>query len=177
MRYEGKSFIDSAVYIIINRLHQLINYNKNKQNMRSSARELPHYVNLERKQANGGNSFKLVIAGTVALTAAALCILQINVSPSPQFMQFYGDAVHEEKQIAFMQFLAKYGKTYASKSDMGSRFEIFSANFDKIKAHNSQEDAYKMGVNQFSDMTFQEMNSFYANNGLSKKPTPKKNRL
>ena len=85
--------------------------------------------------------------------------------------------MHEEKQIAFMQFLAKYGKTYASKSDMGSRFEIFSANFDKIKAHNSQEDAYKMGVNQFSDMTFQEMNSFYANNGLSKKPNPKKNRL
>ena len=64
--------------------------------------------------------------------------------------------MHEEKQIAFMQFLAKYGKTYASKSDMGSRLKIFLANFDKIKAHNSQEDAYKMGVNQFSDMTFQE---------------------
>ena len=41
-------------------------------------------------------------------------------------MQFYGDSIHEEKQQAFMHFLAKYGKTYASKSDMGSRFEIFS---------------------------------------------------
>ena len=93
--------------------------------MKTSARELPHYVNLERK-SKGGNAFKIVIAGTVALTAAALCLLKINSSPSPKFMQFYGDAVHQEKQQAFMQFLAKYGKTYTSKSDMGSRFEIFS---------------------------------------------------
>jgi hypothetical protein len=93
--------------------------------MKTSARELPHYVNLERK-SNGKNAFKFVIAGTVALTAAALCILSVNSSPSPKFMQFYGDSVHEEKQQAFMQFLAKYGKTYASKSDLGSRFEIFS---------------------------------------------------
>jgi len=93
--------------------------------MKTSARELPHYVNLERK-SKAGNAFKIVIAGTVALTAAAVCLLQINSSPSPKFMQFYGDSVHQEKQQAFMQFLAKYGKTYASKSDMGSRFEIFS---------------------------------------------------
>lgn len=144
--------------------------------MRSSARELPHYVNLERK-AKGTNTFKIVIAGTVALTAAALCMLQINQNAQPKFMQFYGDSVHEEKQQAFMQFLAKYGKTYASKSDMGSRFEIFSANYDKIQAHNSQSDAFKMGVNQFTDLTVEEMHSLYSNNGLSKKPTPKHNRL
>ena len=114
--------------------------------MKTSARELPHYVNLERK-TRGNNAFKIVIAGTVALTAAALCLLQINSNSSPKFMQFYGDSVHEEKQQAFMQFLAKFGKTYASKSDMGSRFEVFSQNYDRIQAHNSQSDAYKMGVN------------------------------
>ena len=42
--------------------------------MKTSARELPHYVNLERK-TRGNNAFKIVIAGTVALTAAALCLL------------------------------------------------------------------------------------------------------
>jgi len=42
--------------------------------MKTSARELPHYVNLERK-SKGFNAFKIVIAGTVALTAAALCML------------------------------------------------------------------------------------------------------
>lgn len=42
--------------------------------MRSSARDLPHYVNLERK-LKGTNVFKFVIAGTVAITAAALCML------------------------------------------------------------------------------------------------------
>ena len=42
--------------------------------MKTSARELPHYVNLETK-SKGGNAFKIVIAGTVALTAAAICLL------------------------------------------------------------------------------------------------------
>jgi hypothetical protein len=53
-----------------------------------------------------------------------------------------------------VQFIAKYGKTYASKTDMGTRFDIFSENYDIIKQHNSQEnEAYKMGVNQFTDLS------------------------
>ena len=64
------------------------------------------------------------------------------------------DTAFEEKQQAFVQFIAKYGKTYASKTDMGTRFEIFSENYDVIKQHNSQEnEAYKMGVNQFTDLS------------------------
>lgn len=55
-----------------------------------------------------------------------------------------------------MQFLAKYGKTYATKSDIHSRFQIFSANYDRIQEHNEKEDAYKMGINHFSDMTEDE---------------------
>ena len=66
------------------------------------------------------------MAGTVALTAAviaSLCVYQ-NYNPTP--IAFYGTTANSEKQVAFLQFLAKYGKTYATKSDMNSRFEIFS---------------------------------------------------
>jgi len=35
-----------------------------------------------------------------------------------------------------MQFLAKYGRSYASKEDVNHRFETFSKNFDEIGAHN-----------------------------------------
>lgn len=35
-----------------------------------------------------------------------------------------------------MQFLAKYGKTYATKSEINSKFEVFSKNYDAIKEHN-----------------------------------------
>jgi len=55
----------------------------------------PVYFNLERRSKR---SVKLVIAGTVAVTAAAVALLALNHKPAPQFMQFYGDAVHEEKQ-------------------------------------------------------------------------------
>jgi hypothetical protein len=36
-----------------------------------------------------------------------------------------------------MQFLAKYGKMYATKSDLNSRFEVFSQTYDKVKEHNT----------------------------------------
>ena len=32
-------------------------------------------------------------------------------------------------RMAFMQFLARYGRSYASKSDMDERFAIFSGNY------------------------------------------------
>jgi hypothetical protein len=40
--------------------------------------------------------------------------------------------MNSEKQVAFMHFLAKYGKTYGTKSDVNSRFAVFSDNFDRI---------------------------------------------
>lgn len=31
-----------------------------------------------------------------------------------------------------MQFLAKYGKMYGTKTDLNSRYEIFSKTYDKV---------------------------------------------
>jgi hypothetical protein len=49
-----------------------------------------------------------------------------------QSIAFYGDNMQSEKTQAFMQFLAKYGKMYGTKSDLNSRFEIFSSTYEKI---------------------------------------------
>ena len=46
-----------------------------------------------------------------------------------------------------MDFLVKYQRTYASKSDMGSRFNIFAANYDRIKEHNAQNPYVEMEIN------------------------------
>lgn len=85
-------------------------------------------------------------------------------------MAFYGEAAHSPKQLAFMQFLAQYGKTYATKSDMTSRFSIFSENYDRMTAHNSASDKFKMGVNHFFDMTTDEFSALYGTSGLKVKP-------
>jgi len=45
--------------------------------------------------------------------------------------------------------------TYAS-DEAKLRFKIFKENLAKINEHNSQEQSYKVGLNQFSDMTNQE---------------------
>jgi len=55
-----------------------------------------------------------------------------------------------------MQFLSKYGRSYASKEDVNHRFDTFSANYDKINEHNAQSEHLKMAINQFSDLTEEE---------------------
>jgi len=67
-----------------------------------------------------------------------------------------------EKQAAFAQYIAEYGRSYASKDTVEERFNIFSANFDKIMAHNSNENrTFSMGLNEFADMTLEELENRY----------------
>lgn len=75
----------------------------------------------------------LVLVGTVALTATLFLQERSRVDA----LKLYGDSLNDEKTQAFLQFIAKYGKTYATKSDMHSRFTTFSETFDKVQAHNS----------------------------------------
>ena len=57
-----------------------------------------------------------------------------------------------------MQYIAEYGRSYASKDTVEDRFNIFSANYDIIKAHNANENrTYEMGLNDFADMTHEEL--------------------
>jgi hypothetical protein len=37
-----------------------------------------------------------------------------------------------EKHTAFAEFIAQYGRSYASKDTVEERFNIFSMNYDKI---------------------------------------------
>ena len=116
-----------------------------------------------------------MIAGTVALTAAVVASLCLYQGYNPTPIAFYGASASSEKQIAFLQFLAKYGKTYASKSDMNSRFDIFSKNLDLIQAHNNADvERYKMGINRFTDMTIEEFNALYGTHGVKPKKSQKK---
>jgi C1A family cysteine protease len=62
----------------------------------------------------------------------------------------------------FFQFSNKFGKTYYSDSEMAYRKSIFAANLQKINAHNADStQTYKLGVNQFTDMTFNELKAKY----------------
>lgn len=92
----------------------------------------------------------LVIVGTVAVSVAALAFFSHTpIAPASNFLQGASSEVEE----AFIQYLAEYGKSYASKDAIPRRFEIFSRNYEMIQRHNSNpESLYKMGLNPYSDM-------------------------
>jgi len=58
---------------------------------------------------------------------------------------------------AFSHFETKFDKVYSSAKERQERFAIFTKNMAKIKGHNSKPNvSWKMGVNQYSDMTEEE---------------------
>lgn len=57
----------------------------------------------------------------------------------------------------YINFLAKYQKTYASAHDIKNRYMKFKSNYEMIEEHNSKEDStFEMGITEFSDMTKEE---------------------
>ena len=90
---------------------------------------------------------KLVIVGTVA----AVCFIAAlyGTAPSNTALNLASDVEIEQ---AFIQYIAKYGKSYSSKDEIPLRFEAFSESYNLIKAHNSRSDRlFKMEMNRFAD--------------------------
>ena len=62
----------------------------------------------------------------------------------------------------FNSFRSKFGKIYSSENDAKYRQAIFNKNLEMINNHNSDSSStYQLGINQFSDLTFEEFSSFY----------------
>jgi len=59
-------------------------------------------------------------------------------------------------QREFSKFVKTYGKKYTT-TDFFNRYEIFQQNLDLIELHNARGETSTMGINQFADMTSDEM--------------------
>jgi hypothetical protein len=60
----------------------------------------------------------------------------------------------------FEDWLQKYSRAYGSNpGEKSRRFEIFKTNLDFINEHNAKKSSYKLGLNQFSDLTNAEFKS------------------
>lgn len=71
--------------------------------------------------------------------------------------------------------MARHGRYYAIKEEKEIRFRIFEDNLDYIERFNREEShTYKLGVNEFSDLTIEE---FLANYASSFKPAYQKSSL
>jgi C1A family cysteine protease len=66
-----------------------------------------------------------------------------------------------EYKAQWQSFLATYNRQYASVAEYQHRFAAFCDNLDIITQHNSQPSTYELGVNEFSDLTFEEFSARY----------------
>ena len=93
---------------------------------------------------------KLLALGTLALCGTLYYLTHSPSStPQPLFLATSADPAIEQ---AFLDFLAKYGRSYSSRSEAGTRYQAFRENYLAIQKHEGRE-GYTLGVNQFSDMT------------------------
>ncbi|THG01252.1 hypothetical protein TEA_008048 [Camellia sinensis var. sinensis] len=63
---------------------------------------------------------------------------------------------HCRHALSFARFAHRYGKSYETPEEMKLRFSIFSENLKLIKSHNKKKLSYTLGVNHFSDWTWEE---------------------
>ncbi|KAG9453764.1 hypothetical protein H6P81_006668 [Aristolochia fimbriata] len=61
------------------------------------------------------------------------------------------------------QWAARLGRVYKSAAEKERRFQIFKANVEYIEAFNGAGNkSYKLGVNQFTDLTNEEFKAYYS---------------
>lgn len=69
---------------------------------------------------------------------------------------------HQKHIMKFDEWAAIHGKTYESEWERFYREKVFNENVAKIEMHNSDEtQTYKMGINQFTDLTQTEFVTKY----------------
>jgi len=84
-------------------------------------------------------------------TGTLLCVeIVMDLRDNQEF------AMKQGKASAFADFMTTYNKNYESNAELVKRFGIFADNLDMINQHNSEGLSWKMGINEFADMTWEE---------------------
>ena len=96
---------------------------------------------------------KLIILGFVALTGLVLFMSSSESTNNNKVDADLGE---------FHSFRTEHGKVYPTEAEANHRLIIFKQNLAMIRKHNADKtSSYKLGVNQFSDMTFEEFSAYY----------------
>ena len=95
-------------------------------------------------------------ATTLAVVGVAATVTLFALTyRTPKAVTMYQNSSEEE--VEFLQFIAKYGKSYTAKAQHESRYKAFRENMQRIREENAREEnAYTLGVNRFADMMEEE---------------------
>ena len=88
---------------------------------------------------------------TLALTGTLLGALYLSPSPQGQGLSLLSlDPLIER---AFIDHIARYGKTFATKEEVSTRFQLFKSRYLMVQEHNQRPEAtFKMALNEGADV-------------------------
>ncbi|KAJ5071697.1 cathepsin l1 [Anaeramoeba ignava] len=87
------------------------------------------------------------------------------------FATIYAETDYKE---LFQQYKQKYNKKYDLEEE-SFRFRIFQERVKKIAKHNSENKSYRLGINEFSDQSYEELSRYLINEKtVTEKPTQQK---
>lgn len=69
----------------------------------------------------------------------------------------------------YESWLVKHGKVYNALGEKEKRFAIFKDNLRFIEEHNFVDRSYKLGLNQFADLTNEEYRSMFVGGRMERK--------
>ena len=84
-------------------------------------------------------------------------ILSVLTTVVALYLITMAPAQDSELQNQFYDFMAQYGRSYNSESELEFRFEVFKQNMAQAKILQEQNPLARFGVTIFSDQTEQEM--------------------
>lgn len=94
---------------------------------------------------------------SVALVAVSIFFLLNTNTPSDP-IPF--DEHVADMELAFVNYIGRFQKGYATKEEFILRKEIFKATMRKVQEHNAKEDSsFTLGINKFADWTKLERKS------------------
>lgn len=108
----------------------------------------------------------LAIVGAVLLTTSLYKISQSTTSVTDS-------SIPQAVKDSFDQWRMSNGKAYGAQSDYQYRLSVYSQNYSKVNAKNSQNKSYRLALNKFADMSTEEFRAQYL--GLQGESTRTKN--
>lgn len=98
---------------------------------------------------------KILLVSLIALTGAAIFF-------ASQGTRQQTASVKSEKINLFASFRSQFAKEYNSSEELEYRFGVYLSNLEMIEQHNADlSSTYKLGVNEFTDLTFEEFTAKY----------------
>eukprot|EP00922_Rhytidocystis_sp_ex-Travisia-forbesii_P017447 GHVS01026016.1.p1 GENE.GHVS01026016.1~~GHVS01026016.1.p1 ORF type:complete len:539 (-),score=115.73 GHVS01026016.1:1078-2694(-) len=130
----------------------------------SADEEIQMMVKANRNGGSGGGG----VGGDVSVWGASSLVRSVEGLRSPLIWMWEEKDFQEE----FGLFVNTFARDYATEESR-YRYEIFKKNVYFIHSHNSQDTSYKVRMNQFGDLTFDEFRSSY----LGLKPKSRRSSL